>query len=95
MQSDKFDTIQCHRLEVVDADGKPGVILTVDDDGGRVEVLGKDGKVKAGLGVTEHGDGLVGVRGKDGKSKAALGVNEHGDGGVEVYDKLGKRKFLD
>ena len=54
-QNDKFDTIQCRRLEVVDADGNARVILSTNvydrlmDDNIRVRVIGN-----------EHG-GVVGV----------------------------------
>ena len=41
---DKFDTIQCSRLEVVDVAGKARVVLTIGDDGGLVYAIPKDGE---------------------------------------------------
>ena len=76
-QRNKFDTIQCRRLEVVDARGNLMVILTIDDDGGAVVAYGKDDKSLVTLDINEHG-GIIGVAGKDGKSQAGLRINEHG-----------------
>ena len=84
-QRDKFGEIECTRLTVVDANGKTGVILTVDEHGGVVSAIGKDGKSGALLGINEHG-GTVGTYGKDGKPRAGFGVYEHG-GHVEVRGK--------
>ena len=102
-QNDKFDTIQCRRLEVVDADGNARVILSTDvydrffDDNIRVSVVGSehggyfntytDGKVAAALCTNEDG-GTVAAYGKDGKSFVLLGIDEHG-GAVRAYGKDG------
>lgn len=40
----KFDTIQCSRSDIVDADGNVGMVLGINDHGGRVDVYEKDGK---------------------------------------------------
>ena len=87
-QRDKFDTIQCRRIEVVNARDNPMVILTIDDDGGAVVAYGKDDKSLVTLDINEHG-GIIGVAGKDGKLKALLGVKEH-DGIVHVGGKDGE-----
>ena len=84
-EKDKFGEIECTRLTVVDADGKRGVLLTTDEDGGFVYAFGKDGQSAAVLRVDEHG-GRVSAIGKDGKSGAWLNVGEHG-GHVQVNGK--------
>ena len=38
--------------------------MFIDEHGGRVEVIGKDGKPMSGIGTDEYG-GIVGVMGKD------------------------------
>ena len=87
-QKDKFDAIQCSRLEVVNSEGKVQVILSTNPldmmhsdvvwiGVGRVAVSGKDGKSGARVDVTEQ-RGLVDVFGKDGTTEAALGVDEYG-----------------
>ena len=67
-QRNKFDTIQCSRLEVVDANGDAKVII---------DVSGVDGKSSSLLGIYEHG-GVVNVIGKDEKSQAWVSITEHG-----------------
>ena len=84
-QRDKFDTIQCSRLVVVNAAGINEVILDGNEHGGAVVVSGKDGEPMVGLGITEHG-GQANVFGKGGKSEVWLSINEHG-GSVIVVDK--------
>ncbi len=87
-QKDKFDTIQCSRLEVVDADGKPLVVLAIGEYGGGVGAYGKDGKSIAGLAISEHG-GRVDVFDNDkGGLQAGLSIDEHG-GRVDAYGKDG------
>lgn len=41
-QNYNFDTIQCSRLDIVDADGNVGMVLGINDHGGRV--YERDGK---------------------------------------------------
>ena len=67
-QRDKFDTIQCRRLEVVDAAGKPMVILATNEDGGAVQVNGK-GEGKAVMSINEDGDGAVSTWDKNGNQR--------------------------
>ncbi len=86
-QNDKFDTIQCSRLEVVDADGITRVILTTGESGGWGAAFGKDGKSRVGRAIGEYG-GRVDAFGKDGKV-ALLSTDEHG-GVVGTFDKDGK-----
>ena len=79
-QRDKFGDIECTSLRVVDADGNPGVSLSIDghgEHGGRVYVVGKDGKSGVVISIDVAG-GYVGASGKDGKSGALLGTDEHG-----------------
>ena len=97
-QRDKFDTIQCSRLVVVNAAGINEVILDGNEHGGAVVVSGKDGEPMVGVGVsgkddksgavldfTEHGS-IVVVSGKDGEPVVGLGITEHG-GRVIVFGK--------
>jgi len=51
----KFDTIQCSRLDIVDADGNVGIVLGVTDHGGRIDVYEKDGKSNASLNINDDG----------------------------------------
>lgn len=76
-QRHKFDIIQCHRLEIVDANGDAGGVLAIGQWGGRVLALGEDGRASAGLGIDGLG-GRVDVVGKNGKSSASMGTNEYG-----------------
>ena len=84
-QRDKFDTIQCRKLEVVNADGRMRVVLDVHEDGGGVYAFGKDMKSVAALSTDEYG-GTVKVYGKDGEPKAGLSIRKHG-GRVSVQGK--------
>jgi len=80
----KFGTIQCSRLEVVDADSPARVVLTIGDDGGLVYAMPKDGGGIVALNFDEHG-GRVAARGKNG-TQVTLGIHDHG-GRIEVLGK--------
>lgn len=85
-KNDKFDTIQCRRLEIVDTAGEAMVILGIDEGGaGLVEAFGKDGKSGARLYVHGYGGGVF-VWDKGGESAAWLCTREHG-GLVDVRGK--------
>ena len=100
-QRDKFDTIQCRKLEVVDATGKAGVILTIFEQGGRVKIRGKGGvvdlstafvgsvEVRDKFGAVYLSGGDVSVKNKDGELAAVLSVDEDG-GVVSVGGKVRK-----
>ena len=88
-KNQKFDTIQCSRLEVVDADGVARLILSINEHGGHVGVYGKDGQL-ASLSINERG-GHAGVYGKIGA--VGIEINEHG-GVVGVYGKDGELQKL-
>ena len=89
-QRDKFDTIQCRRLEVVDAAGKHSVIIDSASD--RVGAYSKDGELLAVLGIDED-RGRFDAYGKDGKT-ALVGIGEVG-GHVFIVDKYGNVESLD
>ena len=84
-QRDKFGTIQCDQLEVVDADGVVGVVLSIGEHGGRIDVV-KDDISKVVLHITEHG-GVAAVRDNDGKLGVSLFNDEYGNGAVSTWDK--------
>ena len=90
-QNDKFDTIQCSRLEVVDGKGNSMVALGVTEYGGCVVGMDKDRKSGVTLGIREYGSGggsgSVRVYGNDGKSKVWL--DGYNDGSVVVRGKYG------
>lgn len=86
-QSDKFETIQCSRLEVVDAEGTVRVTITTDEQGGVVTAHGKNGHSEASLRVEEDGGRVVAV-GKDGQTRAFLFTDGH-TGRVGTADKFG------
>ena len=77
------------QVSVHGKDGQIGVILNVKENGGLVEVWGKDNVGLAALASDEHG-GRLGVRGKDGQSWVALYINKDG-GFVETTDNKGSR----
>ena len=72
-----------------------GVILDVNDHGGRVQIYGRGGRSdrerQATLGIDEHG-GYVGIYGKGSqKAHAVMSVNDYGNGTVSTWDKNGYR----
>ena len=89
-QRDKFGTIECDQLEVVDADGVVGVVLSIGEHGGRIDVV-KDDISKVVLHITEHG-GVTAVRDKDGKLGVSLFNGEYGKGAVFTLDEHGFRQ---
>ena len=82
-----METIQCSRLEVVDAEGTVRVTITTDEQGGVVTAYGKNGHSEASLRVEEDG-GRVAVVGKDGQTRAFLFTDGH-TGRVGTADKFG------
>ena len=64
--------------------------LMTDENGGRLNVYGKEGTSRVRLGVNENG-GLVQVDGK-GEGSALMGINEYGNGAVSTWDKNGYRQ---
>lgn len=56
------------RVRAYGKNGKPGAVLTVNDRGGRVGVIGK-GEVGASMGINEHGNGVVATYDKDGNQR--------------------------
>ena len=94
-QRDKFDTIQCRRLEVVDSDDKVGVeIGTSSEAGGYVITNGSGGGTTVALGGTIETDyGRVFIFDNRIGLVAWLGANEHG-GFVRVNGKDGKSANL-
>lgn len=47
-------------IVVTGKDGKPGVLMGIEEEGGRVDAIGKDGKSSVRMTTTENG-GVVGV----------------------------------
>ena len=66
---DKFDMIQCRRLEVVDAAGEVQVVLSVSENGGYVGAGSKNGNVWASLGAGKHG-GIIAAMDESGHIRA-------------------------
>ena len=85
-QRDKLDMIQCSQLEVVDADGVVGIVLSMGEHGGRVDVLGNDDISKVALDVTTEQGGTIALRDKDGRLGVSLFNGEYG-GRVHAYAK--------
>ena len=73
-QKDMFDTIQCTRLEVVDEDGMPRVILSADYSD--VMPFGRDEETRGRIIGTKSLGGWVFVYGKDGQTGARVGVHQ-------------------
>jgi len=84
VQDVTFGKITCSSLDVVDNDGKVGVVLRNDKLGGGVYAFGKDGKSSAALYNDEYGGG-VGAFGKGG-GKASLRNTEYG-GSMSLFNK--------
>ena len=84
-QQTVIDEIVCRELKVVDAEGDPAILLSVNAHGGIVSVHGKDENGIATLRINEHG-GVVSAYGKGRKGIATLRINEHG-GIVSAYGK--------
>ena len=84
-QRDRFDTIQCSRLKVVDADGRVRVILSTDFFD-MAPVGNNRGNNRVCIVGTESHGGYVGAYGNDGKSAMCIGSF---DGIVEVKSKFG------
>ena len=82
-----METIQCSRLEVVDAEGTERVTITTDEQGGVVTAHGKNGHSEASLRAEEDG-GRVAVVGKDGQTRAFLFTEAH-TGRIGTIDKFG------
>ena len=88
-QNDSFGDITCTGLRVRNPEGRTAVTLGAGDNGGHVNVWGKDGIPMAIMGIWEHG-GSVGVLGKDGKV-ANMSITEDG-GFVGAFGKDGKAR---
>ncbi len=80
-QRDKFGEIECTKLTVVDANGKPRVLIATD-------IIGSDYSADTiRVRVIGHGLGaFVSTHGMDGKTGAALAVSHLIGGAVTVYD---------
>ena len=71
-QKDVFGEITCTGLTVLDPDGRQVIRLMVDDLGGLIGVLGKNGVLASAMGSDKDG-GRVEVFGKDEKPRGILG----------------------
>ena len=87
-QRDKFDTIQCSRLEVVDAKGKVKVSLSR-----RGVLVYGNGWINTWLGAHED-RGFVNVYGGD-NGKLGVGLSAYDDGGrVNVYGRKDRMTYV-
>ncbi len=95
--SETIDELIVRRLTVLEditviADnGEPRVIISVDENGGRVSCYGLGGiraPAGAGLQIGKLG-GIVGVTGKQGNAGASLTIGTEG-GGVTIFSAAGK-----
>ena len=91
-QRDKFGEIECTGLRVVDKGGKTVVMMRVDDQGGRVSIIGKDGNPAWINGVGEHA-GYVHTYSNSGNVVVSLTGDERG-GYVKAHGKDGKLRVL-
>lgn len=89
-QQNRFETIQCSRLEIVDAEGTLKVALGNSEQGGFVTVADNDGELRASVYSDDCG-GRVTVFGRMGKSGAVLRSDVNG-GRVDVIGKNGVSK---
>ena len=87
-----FETIQCSKLVVLDAEGTARVTISTDDQGGVVTAYGKNGHSEASLRAEEDG-GRVAVVGKDGQTRAFLFTDPH-TGRIGTIDKFGSFTIL-
>lgn len=77
-QRDKFDALQCSKLEVVDATGVARVILSTDF----LDTAGEN--IRACV-IGDEYVGRVNVSGK-GKGAVAMAIKEYGNGAVSTRD---------
>ena len=78
-------------LTVIADNGEPRVIISSDENGGRVSCYGLGGiraPAGAGLQIGELG-GIVGVTGRQGNAGASLTIGTEG-GGVTIFSAAGK-----
>ncbi|MDE0184748.1 MAG: hypothetical protein OXP71_04750 [Candidatus Poribacteria bacterium] len=57
-QRDKFDTLQCSKLEVVDANGVARVVLKTNENSGDIGVYGEDGDEYVSINSNHNSGGL-------------------------------------
>ncbi len=93
-QDDKAKELVCSALRVVGAGGKNLLTLGSDPDGGKLQVFGIDGKIRAELFVGEkQGPGAANLFDANGKRTLFLGTDE--DGGImEIYGLDGKIRTI-
>ena len=78
-------------ITVIADDGEPRVIISADENGGRVSCYGLGGiraPAGAGLQIGKLG-GIVGVTGRQGNAGASLTIGTEG-GGVTIFSAAGK-----
>lgn len=89
-----FDMIKCRGLLVVDAVGKPKVVLSIGKDGGGVSVLNTAGEVVGMFGPSSNGRGVITVASKDildnrSIGSAQLSATPYG-GTVSIFNEKGQ-----
>lgn len=93
--ADKEDVpniIRTHRIEVVGADGKPGVIIGLTSNNtGTFSTLNEAGTKVVTLGVTKGGEGTVTTHNKKGNDLVKVGATTSGEGVITTHDAGGQR----
>jgi hypothetical protein len=85
--------LTCKKLTIVDAAGKPRIVLTFDDAGGQIKLLNASDKNVAALMVDKFG-GAFQLSGNDEKRMAVIAANKDG-GQLVICDPAGNaRTFL-
>ena len=83
----EFDTVRCHKIEIVDTDGDTRIGLSTDILGnGFISIPEENGKNAVVLG--NHSGGYISVTNADNKSAATLHTTEYG-GQVSIFNKTG------
>ena len=85
-ENSDFGDITCTSLNVLDAQGMPRVLVYVDESGGYVGVLAREGKAGAAMGVHPKNGGLVAVNDND-ANPGAIMTNGKLGGLVSVFSK--------
>jgi hypothetical protein len=82
------------RIVTYEGEGRQLVQVAATDEGGTVAVAGREGKLRAGLGVTKEDAGSVFTFDRNDRRLLSLGVAGSGDGALFSYLRNGQLKQM-
>jgi len=83
-----FDSLQARSLQIVDASGKPVVVLGEDKGHGFAVFFDGAGKPKVQMSASDLG-GSFALKGRSGADLIVVGPGEKGDGAIVTYTATG------